>query len=75
MFHDLHCDDFLQAAVRVGRHAFCGLELAPYPVALLRRGLRTQIEVDHESSRVLDQAMEYAGAVTGGRGGHTQQAN
>ena len=35
----------------------------PYPVALLRCSLRTRIEVDHESSWVLDQAMEYAGAV------------
>ena len=62
-FHDLHRDDFLQATVRVGRRALRGLELAPYPVALLRHGLRTRIDVDHESSWILDQAMEYAGAV------------
>jgi len=32
-------------------------------MALLRCGLRTRIKVDHKSSQVLDQAMEYAGAV------------
>ena len=49
--------------MRVGRHALRSLKLVPYLMALLRRGLRTQIDVDHESSWVLDQAMEYAGAV------------
>ena len=62
-FHNLHQDDFLQAVSRVGRRGLRGLELDPYLMALLRCSLRARIDLDHESSRVVDQAMEYAGAV------------
>jgi len=62
-FHDLHQDDFLQAVSRVGCRGLRSLELDPYPMALLRRGLRTRIDRDPELSRVVDQAMEYAGAI------------
>ena len=47
----------------MGRRGLRSLELDPYPMALLRRGLRTRIDRDPESSRIVDQAMEYTGAI------------
>ena len=47
----------------MGRRGLRGLELDPYPMALLRCGLRARIDRDPESSRVVDQAMEYTGVV------------
>jgi len=35
-FYDLHWDDFLAAAARVGRRGLRSLEIVPYLMALLR---------------------------------------
>ena len=81
-FEDLFRDDFIMAAGRVSRRKLNRLETGPYQRALLRRGVTKKVDVEDERVPVLQQAMEYAGAVgtmvmdevayTGGKGVYNQ---
>ena len=51
------------AASRVLRRKLNRLETGPYQCALLRRGVTKKVDVEDERVPVLQQAMEYAGAV------------
>jgi len=62
-FEDLFRDDFIMAAGRVSRRKLNRLETGPYQRALLRRGVTKKVDVEDERVPVLQQAMEYAGAV------------
>jgi len=62
-FEDLFRDDFIRAAGRVSRRKLNRLDTGPYQRALLRRGVTTKVDVEDERAPVLQQAMEYAGAV------------
>jgi len=59
----LYRDDFIMAAGRVSRWKLNRLETGPYQRALLRRGVTKKVDVEDERVPVLQQAMEYAGAV------------
>jgi len=62
-FEDLYRDDFIMAAGRVSRRKLNRLETGPYQRALLRRGVTKKVDVEDERIPVLQQAMEYTGAV------------
>jgi len=62
-FEDLFRDDFIMAAGRVSRRKLNRLETGPYQRALLRRGVTKKVDVEDEWIPVLQQAMEYTGAV------------
>jgi len=62
-FEDLFRDDFIMAAGRVSRRKLNRLETGPYQRALLRRGVTKKVDVEDERIPVLQQAMEYTGAV------------
>jgi len=62
-FEDLFRDDFIMAAGRVSRRKLNRLETGPYQRALLRRGVTKKVDVEDERVPVLQQSMEYAGAV------------
>jgi len=62
-FEDLFRDDFIMAAGRVSRRKLNRLQTGPYQCALLRRGVTKKVDVEDERVPVLQQAMEYAGAV------------
>ena len=62
-FEDLFRDNFIMASGRVARRKLDRLETGPYQRALLCRGVTTKIDTEDESRPVLQQAMEYAGAV------------
>jgi len=62
-FEDLFRDDFIMAAGRVSRRKLNRLQTGPYQRALLRRGVTKKVDVEDERIPVLQQAMEYAGAV------------
>jgi len=51
------------ASGRVARRKLDRLATGPYQRALLRRGVTTKVDVEDEKIPVLQQAMEYAGAV------------
>jgi len=51
------------ASGRVARRKLDRLATSPYQRALLRRGVTTKVDVEDEKVPVLQQAMEYAGAV------------
>jgi len=51
------------AAGRVARRKLDWLETGPYQRALLRRGVTTKVDTEDERIPVLQQAMEYTGAV------------
>jgi len=51
------------AAGRVGRHKLNRMETGPYQRALLNRGVTTKVDAEDEKVPVLQQAMEYTGAV------------
>jgi len=51
------------AAGRVGRCKLNRMETGPYQRALLNRGVTTKVDVEDEKVPVLQQAMEYTGAV------------
>jgi len=51
------------AAGRVSRRKLNRLQTGPYQRALLRRGVTKKVDVEDERVPVLQQAMEYAGAV------------
>jgi hypothetical protein len=61
-FEDIHNDDFVVAVGRVGRRQLRRLDLDPYPVGLLKRGLGRRVQEKGVSQEVL-QGMEYTGAV------------
>jgi len=62
-FEDLYRDDFIMAAGRVSRRKLNRLETGPYQRALLRRGVTKKVDTEDERVPVLQQAMEYSGAV------------
>jgi len=62
-FEDLYRDDFIMASSRVARRKLDRLATGPYQRALLRRGVTTKVDTEDERVPVLQQAMEYAGAV------------
>jgi len=62
-FKDLYRDDFIRAGGRVARRKLSWLETGPYQRALLHRGVTTKVDVEDERNPVLQQAMEYTGAV------------
>jgi len=62
-FEDLYRDDFIMASGRVARRKLDRLATGPYQRALLRRGVTTKVDTEDERVPVLQQAMEYAGAV------------
>jgi len=62
-FEDLFRDNFIMAAGRVSRRKLNQLETGPYQRALLRRGVTKKVDVEDKRVPVLQQAMEYAGAV------------
>ena len=62
-FEDLYRDDFIMAASCVARRKLNQLETSPYQHALLRRGVTMKVDTEDERIPVLQQAMEYAGAV------------
>jgi len=62
-FEDLYWDDFIMAAGRVARRKLDRLETGPYQRALLRWGVTKKVDVEDERVPVLQQAMEYTGAV------------
>ena len=62
-FEDLYRDDFIMAAGRVGRRKLNRMETGPYQRALLNRGVTTKVNAEDERVPVLQQAMEYTGAV------------
>ena len=62
-FEDLFRDDFIRASGRVARRKLDRMETGPYQWALLRRGITTKVDVEDERVPVLQQVMEYAGAV------------
>ena len=51
------------ASGRVARRKLDWLATGPYQRALLRRGVTTKVDTEDERVPVLQQAMEYAGAV------------
>jgi len=51
------------AAGRVGRRKLNRMETGPYQRALLYRGITTKVDAEDEKVPVLQQAMEYTGAV------------
>jgi len=51
------------AAGRVGRRKLSRMETGPYQRALLNRGITTKVDAEDERVPVLQQAMEYTGAV------------
>jgi len=51
------------ASGRVARRKLDRLTTGPYQRALLRRGVTTKVDVEDEKNPVLQQAMEYSGAV------------
>ena len=51
------------AAGRVGRQKLDRMETGPYQRALLRRGITTKVDAEDERVLVLQQVMEYTGAV------------
>jgi len=51
------------AAGRVGRRKLNWMETGPYQRALLNRGITTKVDAEDERVPVLQQAMEYTGAV------------
>ena len=51
------------AAGRVARRKLDRLETGPYQRALLRRGVTTKVDTEDERILILQQAMEYTGAV------------
>ena len=51
------------AAGRVGRQKLNRMETGPYQRALLNRGITTKVDAEDEKVPVLQQAMEYTGAV------------
>jgi len=51
------------AAGRVGRRKLNRMETGPYQWALLNRGITTKVDAEDEKVPVLQQAMEYTGAV------------
>jgi len=62
-FEDLYQDDFIMAAGRVARRKLDRMETGPYQRALLHRGITKNVDVEDERIPVLQQAMEYTGAV------------
>jgi len=62
-FEDLFRDDFIRASSHVARRKLDQMETGPYQRALLRRGITTKVDVEDERNPVLQQAMEYVGAV------------
>jgi len=56
-------DDFICAAGRVSRRKLDRIKTSPYQQALLRRGITTKVDAEDERVPVLQQAMEYAGAM------------
>ena len=62
-FEDLYWDNFLQVTAKVGRQALCCLDTMPYIRALFKQGLNVCWESDPEAGHLLDQLMEYTGAV------------
>ena len=62
-FEDLYRDDFIMAGGCVSRRKLNRLETGPYQRALLRRGVTKKVDPEDERVPVLQQAMEYAGAV------------
>jgi len=62
-FEDLFRDDFIRANSRVARRKLDRLNTGPYQRALLRRGITTKVDVEDERIPVLQQAMEYTGAI------------
>jgi len=51
------------AAGRVGRRKLNRMETGPYQRALINRGITTKVDAEDEKVPVLQQAMEYTGAV------------
>jgi len=51
------------AAGRVARRKLDRLETGPYQRALLHRGVTTKVDTEDERIPVLQQAMEYSGAI------------
>ena len=62
-FNDLYRDDFIRAAGRVARRKLERLTLHQYQGALLKRGVYKRRSVVEEPKPLLDESMEYAGAV------------
>jgi len=62
-FEDLFRDDFIMAAGCVARRKLDRLTTGPYQRALLRRGVTKKVDMEDERVPVLQQAMEYTGAV------------
>ena len=62
-FEDLFRDDFIMASGRVARRKLDRLATSPYQRTLLRRGVTKKVDVEDERVPVLQQAMEYSGAV------------
>jgi len=51
------------ASGRVTRRKLDRLETGPYQRALLRRGVTTKVDIEDKRRLILQQAMEYTGAV------------
>jgi len=62
-FEDLFRDDFIMAAGRVLRRKLSRLTTGPYQHALLCQGVSKRVDPEDERVPILQQAMEYAGAV------------
>jgi len=63
VFEDLYRDNFIRAAGRVAQRKLNRMETGPYQRALLNRGVTTKVDAEDERVPVLQQAMEYSGAV------------
>jgi len=62
-FEDLFRDDFIMAAGWVSRRKLTRITTGPYQRALLHQGVSKRVDVEDEHVPVLQQVMEYAGAV------------
>ena len=62
-FEDLYRDNFIRASSHVTRRKLDWLETGPYQWALLHHGVTTKVNVEDERNPVLQQVMEYTGAV------------
>jgi len=62
-FEDLYRDNFIRAAGRVARRKLDQMETGPYQRALICCGITTKVDAEDERVPILQQAMEYTGAV------------
>ena len=74
-FHNLYHQDFIYALSQVAHHKLSRHQLDPYQCTAFQYGIIHCNVGEEEANPVLEMAMEYAGALTGGRGGVTQGVN